>query len=131
MRWSWRMARPSSPSVRIATTSCAATPCCSRRRPRVPNIGLVKDCVAMAPTPLIAWGQRAPMAKALVVTATPKAPLAASRATIDHVIASPPGRRPPIELPCLLRRHEARPRAALDGGGDQPVDAEPVADHLQ
>src|SRR5947207_1483424 len=37
----------------------------------------------------LAGGQRAPMAKALVVTATPKAPLAASRATIDQVIAAP------------------------------------------
>src|SRR5438552_17129315 len=126
MRWSWRIARPSSPATRMSTTSRAGTPSWSRRRPRVPNIGLVKDCVAIAPTPLIACGQRAPIANALVVTATPKAPLAASRATIDQVIADPLA-RPPRSL----RRREAGPRAALDGGGDQPVDVEPVADHLQ
>src|SRR5258707_8079811 len=111
----------------MSTTSAGATPSCSRRRPRVPNIGLVKDCVAIAPTPLIACGQRAPIAKALVVTAMPKAPLDASRATIDQVIVR-------LLLPPRGKsrcRHESRPRPALDGGGDQAVDVEAVTDHLQ
>src|SRR5258708_24364182 len=121
------MARPSSPATSNSRTSLAETPSCSRRSPRVPNIGLVKDCVAIAPTPLIACGQRAPIAKALVVTAMPKAPLDASRATIDQVIVR-------LLLPPRGKsrcRHEARPRPALDGGRDQAVDIEAVTDHLQ
>src|SRR5260221_6537367 len=121
------MARPSSRPTSTSRTSPADTPSCSRRSPRVPNIGLVKDCVAIAPTPLIACGQRAPIAKALVVTAMPKAPLDASRATIDQVIVR-------LLLPPRGKsrcRHESRPRPALDGGGDQAVDVEAVTGHLQ
>src|SRR6266852_7883641 len=105
----------------MSTTSCAGTPSWSRRNPRVPNIGLVKDCVAIAPTPLIACGQRAPIANAFVVTATPRIPVAASRATIDHVIVAARSRR----------RRETRPCPALDGGGDQAVDLETIADELE
>src|SRR5260370_19155473 len=105
----------------MSTTSCAGTPSWSRRSPRVPNIGLVKDCVAIAPTPLIACGQRGPIANAFVVTAMPKAPVAASRATIDQVIAGARSR-------C---RHETRPRPALDGGSNKRVDLEAVADELE
>ncbi len=84
------MARPSSPAISTFMTSAAGTPSARSRSPRVPNIGLVKDCVAIAPTPLRAWLQRWPVAKAFVVTATPKAPVAASRATIDQVMSRAP-----------------------------------------
>src|SRR5262249_14691661 len=118
--WSWRIARPSSAAISTARTSGAATPSRRRRRPRVPSIGLVKDCVAIAPTPLAVQTQRAPTAKALVVMAMPKAPLLGSRAMIDQVMAA-----------AALHGHEARPRAALDRRRDQPVDVEMMADELE
>src|ERR1700747_520907 len=100
----------------MESTSGAGTPSSRRRRPRGPNIGLVKDCVAIAPIPLAACEQRAPVAKALVVTATPSRPLEGSRATIDHVISgSLPGWRP--ALVHRLCGHEAGAGAALDRRG--------------
>ncbi len=88
--WSWREPRPASPAISVATTSAADLPSARRRNPFGPKVGFTSACVEMAPTPPCAWGQSEPTAKNLVVTATPKALVAGSRATIDQVTAAAP-----------------------------------------
>src|SRR5712671_3546742 len=53
-----------------------------------PRFGSVTFCVATAPTPARACGQRAPTAIDEVVIATPKAPVFAQRPAMENVMAS-------------------------------------------
>ncbi len=61
----------------------------SRRSSSIgPRFGSVTFCVATAPTPALAWGQRAPTAIEEVVMATPKAPDLAQRPAMEKVMSS-------------------------------------------
>src|SRR5665647_184616 len=70
------------------TAAFALRPRSIRSRSIGPRLGSVTFCVATAPTPARAWGQRAPTAMDEVVMATPKAPDLAQRPAMEKVIAS-------------------------------------------
>ncbi len=53
-------------------------------------IGLISACVASAATPPSTWIASAPTAKKRVATAAPSAPVAGSRARMDHVMGGHP-----------------------------------------
>ena len=74
--------------VRISESiaSLALMPCDIRSSSIGPRFGSVTFCVATAPTPARACGQRAPTAIEDVVMATPKAPDLAQRPAMEKVM---------------------------------------------
>ena len=86
--WICRCARPASAASSAATTESGASPARSRGIPCTAYIGLISAWVASAPTPPSTWIARAPTAKNRVATAAPNAPVAGSRARMDHVMAA-------------------------------------------
>ena len=85
---SWRYSMKGLSRIIESIASLALNPCDIRSSSSGPRFGSVTFCVATAPTPARAWGQRAPTAMDEVVMATPKAPDLAQRPAMEKVIAS-------------------------------------------
>ncbi len=79
---SCRCCAPGSLAISAATTSLAERPARSSSRPIGPNEMLTDAWVAMAPTPASAHGTTGPTLRKCDCTATPKRPVAGSRATM-------------------------------------------------
>src|SRR5262245_43539952 len=80
-----RTSRPASPATSAASASGAARPAFISERPSGPYEGSTNDWVATAPTPASAQGTIDPTENQWLWTATPRSPVAGSRATIEYV----------------------------------------------
>ncbi len=81
----WRCESSGSSRPMIVRTSSGVAPSASSCRPFVPNSELMYDWVATAPTPAFAHGTAARTFGNFDWTATPRSPLAGSRAAIEKV----------------------------------------------
>ena len=79
----WRTARCSSAAVSWSSASCGLLPPRISSSPLGPYDTSTNDCVATAPTPGSAQGTVGPTWNQWDCTATPRSPVAGSRATIE------------------------------------------------